>query len=57
MSRHGGKGGLVVQFTLTYFVWLRNQVFTIEDFPYAGMDYRGDPKTSLPLGEQWDNTG
>ena len=57
MARHGGEGGSVVRFTPAYFMCLMNQVFTIEDFPYAGMDYKGDPKTSLPLGAQWDASG
>jgi hypothetical protein len=36
---------------------LENQVFSIQDFPYAGMDYRGDPDMALPPGEQWDESG
>ena len=56
MACHGGDGSSVVRFTPTYFMWLRNHVFTIEDFPYVGMDYRGDPETSLPPGAQWDES-
>jgi len=29
----------------------------IEDFPYVGMDYRGDPELVLPPGENWDESG
>ena len=29
----------------------------MEDWPYAGMDFRGDPDTQLPTGEQWDDGG
>ena len=57
MARHGGNVSSVVRLTPAYFMWLRKKVFTIEDFPYAGIDYRGDPKTYLPLGAQWDEIG
>ena len=50
MACHGRDGSSVVQFTLAYFMCLWNQVFTIEEFPYAGIDFRGDPEMSLPLG-------
>lgn len=56
MAHHGGDGISVVQFPSAYFMWLRNQVFTIEDFPYAGIDFKGDPEMSLPLGAQWDES-
>ena len=36
---------------------LENQVFSIQDFPYAGIDFRGDPDMALPPGEQWDESG
>ena len=57
MSRHGGDGCVVVRFTPTYFHWLQNQIFAIEDFSYAGIDFRGDPEMSLPPGAQWDASG
>ena len=51
MARHPEEGSEVVQFLHEYFRWLRNQLFVIQDFPYVGMDYRGDPDMTLPLGE------
>ena len=51
MARHPEEGSKVVRFPLEYFRWLRNQIFVIQDFPYAGMDYRGDPDMALPPGE------
>ena len=32
-------------------------MFAIQDFPYAGIDFRGDPDMVLPQGEQWDDRG
>ena len=29
----------------------------IEDFPYAWVDFGGDPNTLLPPGTQWDALG
>lgn len=56
MARHGGDDSLVVWFTPAYFMWLQNQVFPIEDFPYAGIHFIGDLELSLPPGAQWDES-
>jgi len=57
MTRHPDEGARVVRFTPEYFHWLEHQVFAIQDFPYARVDFRGDPDMVLPAGEQWDDTG
>jgi len=57
MARHPDEGAAVVRFTDSYFHWLEDQVFAIQDFPYTGMDFRGDPDMVLPQGEQWDDRG
>ncbi len=57
MARHPDEGVEVVRFLAGYFNWLENQVFSILHFPYAGMDFRGDPDMVLPQGEQWDDRG
>ena len=57
MARHPEEGSEVVRFPPEYFHWLENKVFVIQDFPYAGMDYPGDPDMALPPGEQWDDSG
>jgi len=57
MACHSEESSEVVQFPPEYFHWLENQVFVIQDFPYAGMDYLGDPEMTLPPGEQWDDSG
>lgn len=47
MAQHGSDGSSVVWFTLAYFMCLRNQVFTIENFPYAGMVLHSNLSPSL----------
>lgn len=37
--------------------WLERQTVFVEDWPYTGMDFRGDPDMPLPAGEQWDDGG
>ena len=51
MARHPDEGTAVVRFPDGYFHWLESQVFAIQDFPYAGMDFRNDPDMVLPQGE------
>ena len=51
MARHAIKGTEIVRFPPSYFRWLDSQIFVIEDFPYAGIDFRGDQEMVLPTGE------
>ncbi len=39
---------------LEFFIWLRHQMIVVEDWPYAGTDFTGDPDLLLPAGEDWD---
>jgi len=57
MARHPDEGTEVIRFKPEFFQWLEHQVFSIQDFPYAGIDFRGDPDMALPPGEQWDDSG
>ena len=57
MARHAAEGIEVVRFPSSYFRWLERQIFVIEDFPYAGIDFRGDREMTLLAGEQWDESG
>ena len=54
---HHREGVEIVRFPPGYFCWLQNQLFVIEDFPYARMDFCGDRDMSLPPGAQWDDSG
>ena len=57
MAHHPDERIEVARFKPEYFQWLENQVFSIQDFPYARIDFRGDPDMVLPPGEQWDESG
>ena len=57
MARHPEEGTKVVRFTPEYFHWLENQIFAIQGFPYAGVDFRDDPDMALLPREQWDDLG
>ena len=57
IARHAIEGTEIVRFPPSYFRWLYRQIFVIEDFPYAGIDFRGDREMVLLVGEQWDDSG
>ena len=50
MSRHAGQS--TVLFSTTFFSWFWRQIVTIDDYAYAGVDFRGDPDLVLPEGAQ-----
>ena len=37
-----------------FFRWLRRQLIVVEDWPYAGTNFTGDPDLPLPEGDDWD---
>ena len=37
-----------------FFGWLRRQLIVVEDWPYAGINFTGDPDIPLPDGEDCD---
>ena len=52
-----GGGRVKVKYNVGFFCWLNDQILMIEDYTYAGTDFKGDPNLSLPLGEQWGDIG
>ena len=38
-----------------FFPWWRQQIVAIDDYPYAGIDFRGDPDMPLPPGSAYDD--
>ena len=56
MARHPDEGTKVIRFKPEFFQWLEHQVFSIQDFPYTGINFCGDPDMALPPGEQWDDS-
>ena len=55
MSRHAGQSH--ISFYDTLFGWFDRQEMVYSNYPYAGMDFRGDPDLVLPAGEQWGAIG
>ena len=51
-------GGTVNQaFNEDFFLWLRCQIICIDDYAYAGVDFRGDPDMPMPEGAQFGDIG
>ena len=40
-----------------FYIWWERQLPALEQFPYAGMDFRGDPNLVLPPGGAWGELG
>ena len=55
MSRHAGQSQ--ISFSDTFFRWFDRQEMAYAEYPYAGMDFRGDPDLVLPDGEPWGAIG
>jgi hypothetical protein len=55
MARH--VAGPIVRYDDRFFDWLQGQVVMVEDYAYAGLDFRGDPNLILPKDTQWGNIG
>ena len=52
------EGGRVANpYPAEFFPWWRRQLITIDDYPYAGIDFRGDPNMPLPLGAAYGDIG
>ena len=56
MHRLGG-GRVSNPYPADLFSWWRRQVVSINDYPYAGIDFRGDPDMPLPPGSAYDDIG
>ena len=52
-----GGGKAKVKFEASFFHWLCDQILMIEDYAYAGTDFRGNPDLPLPPGAQWGDIG
>jgi hypothetical protein len=55
MTRH--VTGPIVRYDDRFFDSLQGQVLMIEDYPYAGLEFHGDPDLSLPEDAQWGDIG
>ena len=48
MARHAGQS--TVMLSNAFFSWFRRQIIAINDYAYAGVDFRGDLDLALPEG-------
>ena len=53
----GGGDSVQSVYDDDFYFWLEWQLPALEQFPYAGMDFRGDPDLVLPLGGAWGEIG
>ena len=56
LPRQGGRR-TIEAFDDDFFAWLSLQIPTIEDYPYAGIDFSRDPAIPVPLGEERGEMG
>lgn len=55
LSARLGGGPHVFAFGVGFFHWWADQIIMVDNYPYAGMDFRGDNDLALPEGEMWGN--
>jgi hypothetical protein len=52
------RGGRVpTPYNEDFFYWWKRQVIALDDYPYAGIDFRGDPDMPLPPGTAYGDIG
>jgi hypothetical protein len=44
-------------YNIDFFFWWRRQVIALDDYPYVGIDFRGDPNIPIPLGAAYSDIG
>ena len=55
--RQGGGDIVHSVYDDDFYIWWERQLLALEQFPYAGMDFRGDPDLVLPPGGIWGEMG
>lgn len=52
-------GGDVPRMTFDdeFFTWWDQKIIAVDDYPYAGMDFGGDPDLVLPPNATWGDRG
>ena len=56
MRRLGG-GRVANPYLAEFFPWWQRQLITIDDYPYAGIDFCGDTYMPLPPGAAYGDIG
>ena len=57
MKRLGGGEVPRIAFDDDFFAWWDQQIIAVDDYPYAGMDFRGDHDLELPPNAAWGEIG
>ena len=52
-----GRGRVANPYPADFFPWWWRQIVAIDDYPYAGIDFRGDPDMPLPPGVAYGDIG
>ena len=55
--RQGGGDSVHSVYDDDFYTWWERQLPALEQFPYARMDFRGDPDLVLPPGGAWGELG
>jgi hypothetical protein len=55
MAQH--VAGPIIRYDDTFFDWLQPQMLMVDNYAYAGLDFRGDPDLVLPEDAQWGDLG
>ena len=55
--RQGSSGSVQSVYDDDFYLWWERQLPTLEQFPYAGLDFWGDNDLVLPPGGAWGASG
>ena len=55
--RRLGIGRVSNPYPTDFFPWWWQQIISIDDYPYVGIDFRGDPDIPLPPGATYGDIG
>ena len=57
MKRLGGGEVPSTTFDDGFFTWWDHQIIAVDDYPYVGLDFRGDLDLALPPNAAWGEIG
>jgi len=57
MKRLGGGEVPRSAFDDEFYTWWEQQIVAVDDYPYSGLDFRGDPDLELPPDAAWGEIG
>jgi hypothetical protein len=57
VMRWQGRGRVPTPYNEDFFYWWRRQVISLDDYPYEGIDFKGDPDMLLPPRAAYGDIG